>query len=318
MKMKLLASILVFMTLAGLGCVQTSDLSDEEAANALTLMQTTEIVIRPTVFGVGGALVEWLGKEGDEWNVNLTEWTASSSVSISWSVTSELETEASKTARSAYDQEYSQTPIGVEIPDPPKVEYQDSVSSGSLSSSTLASAQRITLPEYWAEGDAGTQDSSLIWLSSQQYEDLVNTRKASISLGLFDEYVITAENAADQMQSLVEQFKGLFPGSDEQVSDAQDTADTLLDITTVEAEGEWGTYTLSVNDVRTKVRTIEAENKFATYTILANPENPIILEIKLSPLAQGTVQAFNPSNIASSFSGFEIVEINVQKSDTET
>ena len=70
--------------------------------------------------------------------------------------------------------------------------------------------------------------------------------------------------------------------------------------------------------MRTKVRTIEAENKFATYTILANPENPIILEIKLSPLAQGTVQAFNPSNIASSFSGFEIVEINVQKSDTET
>ncbi len=318
MKNILTLSLLCLIVFAGIGCTQTSSLSAEEAASALSLQTGAEIIVRPTVFGVGGAIVEWLGSEENEWEVDLTSWSTAASVTLSWSVTSEVETDASKAAIYAYEQEYAETPIGVEIPDPPEPQYEEVVKSGSLASESLSNAQRLTLPEYWPEGDAGVQDSSLIWLSADQYNELVNTRATSISLGLFDESVMQAENAAETMQNLVDQFKGLFPGSEEG-GDTEETTDALLDITTVNADGDWGTYTLTVNNVRTKVRTIEAENKFATYTILANPNNPIILEIKLSPLAQGTVQAFNPTNIASSFSGYEIIKINsVVSEETES
>lgn len=306
-----LASIL----LLGAGCAttQVSNLSPEEASLSLSLSVGDEIVMRTTVLGLGGQLVNLLGGESVDRVISVTNASLPDAVGIDWSITEKVETEASRAAREAYDEQYAETPIGVEIPDSPSVYYEERVTSGSVSSSSMKGARKLLLPDMWPEGEAGNRsDVSLIWLSSDQYGDLVNTRKTELSLGLFDESLQQYENIGetvetywDQVTSFVSQITGEDASTvavEEVVSD-----DNVI---TIEAEGDWGTYTLMVDGVRTSVRTIEAKNNFGNYTILANESNPLILELSLTPLAEGSLEGLNPSNLAEGFSGYEISEIN--------
>jgi len=313
-----LGLLLVSLALTGIGCSDqvVSELSDEDAAASLTLAAGHEIVMRPTVLGIGGTIAGWLGSDTDEWEVFLDSWQAGGSVGLSWEVVSQVETDESKAAQEAYDEEYAETPIGIQIPDSPEPEYEEVVRSGSIASESLADAQELYLPEFWPEGDAGTQeDISLIWISQNQYDELANTRETTISLGLFDETLIDAEEATEEVKGFFDQVKDLLPEGLLANDDEGEAAESALDLTTVEAEGDWGSYTLTVNDVRTSVRTIEASNSFASFTILANKNNPIILEVKLTPLAQGSLEALNPVNLVGGFSGYEVIEINYQEAD---
>ena len=62
--------------------------------------------------------------------------------------------------------------------------------------------------------------------------------------------------------------------------------------------------------MRTTVRVIEAKNAFASYKILANVDNPLILEIQLTPLSQGNLELLSKNGISEGFGGYEITQIN--------
>ena len=76
------------------------------------------------------------------------------------------------------------------------------------------------------------------------------------------------------------------------------------------ASEDFGTYSLLVNGKKTTVKTIQAQNWFGRYTILANKNNPVILEVILSPVSKGSLNIFSKENLLQSFLGYEITEIN--------
>lgn len=314
---KVLGSILLMLVLAGTGCLSTerSSLSPEEASQALTLTQGSKLVIQPTVLGLGGSLVDWFGGEEAERTVLLNEWNAGESAHLEWSYETSVETEASIKARWVYETQYAESPIGAEIPDPPETEYETKNIQGSLSSSALATAESLLLPRRWEEGDMGEVDSTLIWLTPTQYEELVTTRSTKLNLGLFDESLMNLEETTESIDQLIEQvvdYFGSLAGAEEQ---AEKIAESIEDknFGQIEAEVQWGDYSLLVNGVRTKVQVISAKNAFAQYKILANPENPLILEVQLTPFSQGQLNILGKSVLPEVFAGYEIIEITNEK-----
>lgn len=305
-----LSSVAVMVLLLGFGCssATVSDLTPEQAAASLNLAALSEIVLRPTVLGLGGKIVDLFGGDADEMTIQLTQWTPGVSVSLSWSITTQEETAASIAAREAYETEYGETAIGEDVPEAPEPEYEETVKSGSLASSVLGDAGVLQLPELWSEGDGGSTATSLIWIGKTQYDELVTTRSTKLSLGLFDESLMQIEEVTSTLTSYLDRIKNIWADNTTETPTETD-ADDLL---TVEAKADWGEYTLLVDGTRTAVQTIEASNAFATYTILANPDNPLILELRLTPLSQGNLEVLSPSGFIEGFGGYEVSQINLK------
>lgn len=313
MSSKQIAIILTGLLLGGSGCVAVpvSSLTPEEATASLSFLSGSELVIRPTVLGVGGKIVGWLGGKEEERTVTIDSWTTGEQVSLSWSIETQVETEASKTAQRTYDTQYASSPVGTEIPEPPEPVYEELVVEGKISSISMRSADTLLLPEVWEEGDAGEVEASLIWLSHDTYEELLNTRKTRLSLGLFDESLLKVEDATGRIKSIVDGVSGWLSSvtgsTQESVEEEPVDVDSFL---TLEAEADWGEFSLLVDEVRTTVRVIEAKNAFASYKILANGDNPLILEIQLTPLSKGNLELLNSTGFTEGFGGYEVIQIN--------
>lgn len=305
------------LTLIGSGCITepVQTITPEEAATSLSFSVGDELSVKPTVLGISGQVVGWLGGEDESRIVTLTQWEPGSVAGLNWVITHQVETEASMAAREAYDAAYAEVPIGVVIPEEPEPVYEELTESGSVQTQSLADAGTLLLPEYWLAQDMGTVNESLLWISRTQYEELVNTRKTNISLGLFDESLARIEETTDQLGSITEDVKSLLaPLAEYGLFEASETPETEPepeedeDLITVQADGDWATYYVKINGVRTGVRAIKASNAFATYKILANPENPLVLEIQLTPLSQGNLD-LGSIDLTDGFGGYEITEI---------
>lgn len=311
--LKIFVSTLVIL---GSGCaaVEVSSLTSEQAAASLVFEIGNEIVVQPTILGVGGSVVSWLGADEEERTITITDWVAGQNVSLDWSIATHVETAESVAAREAYEQTYASSPVGVEILPEPEPVYEERLVRGTIASGSLASADTFGLPESWPEGDAGVSTTSLIWLSRTLYDELVNTRSTMVSLGLFDESLMMVEDATNQITSVVGKFSGLFDsilGTEESEESTSDTESLL----TLKADPQWGEYTLLVDGIKTKVRVVEAKNAFASYKILANAENPLVLEIQLTPLSQGNLEILNPKGFVKGFGGYEVIQINQKTGD---
>lgn len=314
--------ILASLTLIGSGCLPepAQNSSIEEAAASLSLLVGDQYIIKPTVLGLSGQVVEWFGGEEEYQTITVTDWHTGGRASIEWERRHQVETAESIATREAYDGEYAQAPIGIEIPTEPEPMYEDAVVRGSLSTANLGTGDTLLLPERWTEGDMGTVSETLIWLSEHQYDELVNTRSTTLSLGLFDASLSSVEKTAEQVTQATDVLSELLAPLAEYgwidweppQTEAVEIEDK--DVTTVEADGDWQTYYVKINGDRTGVRAIKASNAFATYTILANPENPLVLEVQLTPLAQGSLD-FGGLNLSESFGGYEITEITKTQSE---
>ncbi|NQV90231.1 hypothetical protein HQ487_02385 [Candidatus Uhrbacteria bacterium] len=313
-----IATLLLFLLFGGSGCVAVpvSDASPEEAANALSLFVGSEILIRPTILGVGGSIVDWLGGEQEVRQVAVIDWLAGESVSLSWNISTQVETEASKKIRSDYEATYAQSPVGVEIPPVPEPEYENRIVEGVIASTSLNNADMLMLPEAWPEGEGGNVQASLIWFSREHYDELIQTRSTIVSLGLFDESLMKVEDATHQIETFMDTVTSLispFVGSDSnEETPIEETPSETDSLIRIEANPAWGEYILLVDGVRTTVRVVEAENAFARYKILANPENPLVLEIQLTPLSQGNLELLSLDGLARGFGGYEITQINTK------
>lgn len=301
---------LVSLLFAGAGCVATnvSSQTPEQATASLAFSVGHEIVVQPTVLGLGGKVVGWFGADEEERLVVINEWVAGEKVSLSWSIATQVETVESSAAREAHRQQYATSPVGTDIPEEPEPVYEERVVAGTVASESLALADTLGLPESWPEGEGGVSTSSLIWLSRTHYDELVSTRSTVVSLGLFDEKFMRVEDATNRLTSIVDKLSGLLDpilGTQEPTESTSDTESLLM----LKADPQWGEYTLLVDGVQTKVRVVEAKNAFASYKILANADNPLILEIQLTPLSQGNLELLSSDGFAEGFGGYEVTEI---------
>jgi hypothetical protein len=301
---KLLAVTMMVLVFVGGGCVGEGpvEVSGGDAkANAESLDLTTgsEIYLHETVFGIGGKIVDWLGGESESREIKINSFVPGGSVALGWRLETKVETEASKKVRGEYDEKYKESPIGEIVPKKPEAVFKALVKKGNLSTSALDFGEQILLPAYWQDGEVqAVNASTLIWISKKQYNELVNTKKTVLSLGLFDDSLATAAGFTDNVKNLLNKLK----------QDSEEARDRE-DILSVAANEQWGSYKLKVDGKMTTVRTIEAQNWFGRYTILANPNNPLILEIVLSPASRGSFNIFTRAKLLEAFLGYEVTEI---------
>lgn len=299
---KILILLTVFI-LSASGCVTTSQTASVDeikaATEALKLQAGTEMLIAQTLLGIDGKIIDFFGGESAERRVIMTDYVAGDRAVLKWSMRSQVETQASVDARQAYEAKYKDAPIGTEIPAKLKPIFETKTREGKLSSISLLNAHSILLPVAWREGDEGIKpDNALIWISTEQYDQLVSSKKTVLNLGLFDDSIASALDISDQVRNFINALKK----DSEKISEKEE----LLTIT---AEPNWGTFMLLMDGKEQTVQTIEASNWFGHYTILANRENPLILEVILSPASKGSLNIFSREKFLHAFAGYHVTEI---------
>lgn len=299
----LISVTLISFVFFGTGCSSGSKHISEEdllrTTESLTLNNHSTMILNQTVFGLDGVVVNLLGGQSEDRKVSITDWLSGDRVALAWSIDTKAETQDSLSTRVLYDEKYTDAPIGTEIPKKPEQQFEQRTISGNLSSESLIDAQSILLPALWPANDTVLDsDGSLIWLSTKQYDELLNKRKTVLNLGLFDESIADAIAISDKLQNFVNSIK-------KDAATVKDS-DELLSVT---ADQDFGTFTLLVNGNTETVRTIEAHNWFGRYSILANRDNPLILEVFLSPTSKGSINIFSKQNLLDAFAGYKVTEI---------
>jgi hypothetical protein len=298
---KILILLVVFI-LFGSGCATNSisNKSVDESTDNLNLTSGSSLVLRQTVFGVGGRLVGLLGGKSLERNIEIIDWDLEKSLELKWFLEEEVQTAESEAEQKEYDLLLKNTPVGIKVVERPEKTYETFIQEGVLRSESMDNSETILLPASWSEGDTmNTSNHSIIWLSKKQYDELSKTKKTHINLGLFDNSVSSAIKMTDDIKNLINKLQK----NSEEASEAED-------ILEVNASEDFGAYSLLVNGKKTTVKTIQAQNWFGRYTILANKNNPVILEVILSPVSKGSLNIFSKENLLQSFLGYEITEIN--------
>lgn len=235
-------------------------------------------------------------KKTPERVLTVSVWSPGQSVAFNWDETFERETAVSLSARSEAERAAG---VGEEAHVPEAV-YETVSLKGSLTSNALDDGGRLLLPSEWSEKavDLSGGDTTIIWLSKQQYDELSTTRHTHLALGSLDAGLQQAANAAESVKNLLNSLQG-----------NESTTEPIGDITEIVAAGDWGSYTLKWNGDSVTVPTIQAENKFASYTILANPDNPLILKVELKAWAYGT-EALGILSNDLQMSGYAVKAVN--------
>ncbi|MBI2475153.1 hypothetical protein HYV69_01875 [Candidatus Uhrbacteria bacterium] len=285
----------------GAGCTQqiVSDKTPEQAAALLNIEAGSKIILRETIFGVGGKAISLFEGTDADRIISVNFWEPKVRGVFSWERSLKKETDASTATRKKYFDDYTSAAIGTQLPNPPEPVYENILEKGILETNSLENGNKILLPFFWQKDENLKSDSTLIWLSNKQYKELVENRRTEIHLGLFDDSVSYVTGITDQIESFIDQLKGK-----PQVKDQKN-------ISEIEADIDWKTFRLKVNGVLTDVRAIQAQNAFARYTILANENNPLILEIMLSPASRGTANIFNRKALGEAFWGYEVTDISL-------
>lgn len=282
----------IALVLVGAGCTpwETGPV-DGATAEAVDFHAGASFTIKQTWLGINAPNSSEYGKRV----VTLGEWTTGQSATLSWSMKSRQETDASKAAREAA----SQVPIGQQsaMPDPV---YEDVTTTGTVKTDALNNAERILLPSYWPEGeyDVTGEENSVVWISRQQYDELVSTRSSHVAIGLFDSTLQNLIDFGEDLSGALAKLQGELA--------TQEASNK--DVTKLEADGDWGSMTLTVNGQPTTVRTVTASSLFADYAVLANAENPLVLKVSIKPLSLG-FGVLSTLSAVKSLAGYEITSI---------
>lgn len=283
--------------LSGFGCnSQVTDSESKDAAEAINFQIGSTFTIKQTVFGLGGVFAETVaGDNLAEYKIALNLFVPANSASFTWTSETQQETAASVAAREIFNS--TTHPVG-DTSTAPEPIYETNNKIGNYTSTGLDNATNVLLPAYWPEGEQIFEDNSFVWLSKEQYDNLLNTKTATLSLGLFDEKISSLLEISDKVR-----------GALDALQQKAATASQSEDIYKLTAEADWKTYSLMIDGAEKTVRTIEASNWFGSYVILANPDNPLILKATLNPFALGS---FDLSSPLSSFLGYEVTEVTTK------
>lgn len=281
------------LVLAGAGCPSFGAVDvDGTTAEAADFHAGAMFTIEQTWFGINTPSNPEYGRR----TVTINEWAPNDRATLAWSQKSRLETAASKAARAAA----AKVPIG-QVANIPDAVFEDITATGAVMTDGLGNAERILLPSYWPEGeyDVTGEENSVVWLSHQQYDELVTTRSSHIAVGLFDAALQNVIDFGDNVASALAKLQGELAASGETSN---------RDITKLTADEDWGSTALTVNGETVTVRTVTASSAFARYEILANPENPLILSVSIKPLSLG-FGMLSTLSVVKSLAGYEVTSL---------
>lgn len=290
-------SLAIIVLIAG-GCSEkkSSDKNIEGFTSDLKIKSGTRLDIRQTIFGLGAKIAEINDTEQGKTGVEITQWDYDGEIALKWQRKMKVETEESIQARKDFEKNQVPTPIGEEEPKGPDPKFDEIDVEGKVTANNSGDINSIFIPAYWSEGEKSLENNGIIWLSKKNYQELVDTRKTHLRLGLFDDAIAIAGGSLDKANEALKKL-----GADaEKIKD-----DPYL----LEADGDFSEFSLKVNGETEKVQVIKARNWFGEYIILNNPDNPIILKATLNPLSYGALDILSPLGILKSLLGYEVTSI---------
>lgn len=284
-------TVAVILFFTGFGCTNPLAVTEKSATDIAMSVGTT-MILEETTAGLDNPLT----KE-DTTSVTLVTWNETSA-GLSWKRTEQRETAASEEARHAA----LSSPVGSGI-SVPEVQYEEVTIEGIIVVDGREDGTRLEVPVFWEEGEVNLkgEGNSLIWLSAEQYDALVNTRHATVTFGKLDAFIATLISFYENASNLVDKLQG-------NETPAPSEADVAA-LTTLTAEPDWGSYEFTYGSEKVKVQTIVAENAFARFEILANPENPLVLSITPRPTSWVTI-ALETLHTDTALEGYRVTQIS--------
>jgi len=270
--------VIVVFLLTALSCRLTST-STPQPSTSPALAPGLQIGIMPTTLGgftigrpvdpdrVGGGML-----------VTVEEVQPKQSVTVAWQRTVEREISSEEP-----------TPVvGIGTP-APTPDIKTMTQEGLITGQALDDAHAALLPIYWPQVETEATDTSLMWLSSQAFNELKETRQTRWSADVLTRLSNLPRWALDQIDEA--------------------TADRNISLT---AEPEFIEFEVTIDNQPTAVQAIEAIDDFGNeYIILDNAENPLILKFTFNAVSTGAIgiDVGIWTLIKAFFSGYQVVEI---------
>ncbi len=139
---------------------------------------------------------------------------------------------------------------------------------GTLNETNLQSSHELYPPIYW-NGEQSAAGSGGLWISQDVFEDLSKVHESTLKYGVEDgEFLDRARSTDASVISVVKDLQS-------RINAVIDRTDVFLTTATT------GTDDLLVDGTTTTVQVIRATNWFGTIDILDNPDDPLILRMKI-------------------------------------
>ena len=278
--------VLGVLLLTGAGCL---DFPDELTASDLDLSVGANLHLAAKSFSLLPR-----ASDGPYWELEIKSLAPGKELAGSWSKFEQQETEASVAARQAAEN----SGIGDNTSKMPAPIYEMIRTDGTFSTQALDAGTATTLPSFLKADYRGGNSNGIFWLSKKQYDELVTSRHTRLELSIYGSSLTNLLNAAGGLDDLLERFGG------EAAPNIR-----LEDLTEVEADADWGSYTVKVNGDNKKLQVIKAHNRFINYVILANPDNPLVLQIEPEFFGLGAGLLANLGDFGE-LSGYKVTELN--------
>lgn len=231
-----------------------------------------------TLAGLAGPATVDPDEPGGGQLVTIDAATPGAEVTFSWRRTIERELTPDTTETAG---------VGEETPTP---ETEVVEQSGTIRATGLDDAHRPLLPMYWDTGEV-TTETSAIWLSSEAFTELRDTRETAWSKDVLTRISRLSEEAVEQIEDGVQEVEEV----------------------TLQAESEFVDMDLAVNGEEQRVQAIAAFDTFGNaYRILNNESNPLILKFTYDAVSTGFagIDAGLWSLIKTVFSGYQVVSLD--------
>lgn len=307
-KTSLLACLCAGLILTGLGCSKgstienTTDSQAQDSAKQVEFIAGDTFVIKQNIYGLGSFLSGLGSETGGARNVTITRFAPGYGASLDWNMTLKSESASSVAARDAYAQDLKD---GKATGLPPKPEFNETVTSGSIQNINLRGSHSAYFPSYWeATSTLLNEERSAIWLSEDGYQELTRTGRTVLNYGIFDESFERATKGFATVKQAMDEFR----------KKADEAATANTDLTLMQVDPSETKYELMVNGEKKTVSIIKARNWFGEVWILNNQQNPMILKAKLNPFKSSVGDAIaGNEEFFNQFFGFEVTDIQLKR-----
>lgn len=144
---------------------------------------------------------------------------------------------------------------------------------GSVAGLDLKSSYEMFLPSLWRVNERNALGTSGVWLSGEVYENLSKSGLSTFDFGLLNSSLLSQVSTSTAFQAEAKAIRA----EAERISDKTDVRLTKV----TETKLDWP---LKVNGVDAKVKAFKAKNWFGEMVVLDNPQNPLVLKVKLNDL----------------------------------
>lgn len=144
---------------------------------------------------------------------------------------------------------------------------------GTVVGMDFKSSHEMFLPALWAVGDRGALGASAVWLSVEVFENLSKSGLSTFDFGLLNASLMGQISTSTAFMAEAKALRA----EAEKISDRTDVRLTKV----TEAGIDWP---LKINGKDAAVKALKAKNWFGEMVVLDNPQNPLVLKVKLEAL----------------------------------